>query len=268
MHLHKVEMHFVSKMLWYVLLDLGLIFINATTLFSQWKIVASRVTLPFLLYVECNLCFQGFWDHLYRFTGVASTENVLLTMKLLQIILQVLDCSCSMVPVLYHKMKIHEVLHTQQGFFEGNHLTRQRVSKSRHKYCNSHTSNHFQLHTTALRRLAIWLVQSSEASIWRHHRPQIVEYVNPGMCIEEGHCPVDQMREYTESDDIKHIWYDKSSWGDALPIAEDTIWCSNRSIIQILRCFPSSLAMGQDRDIMSRSRSKPNRWQIGSQCNR
>src|SRR5882757_7786545 len=107
MHLHKVEIQFVDKMLCNFRLDLSFIFINATTLCSRRKIVPSGVTLPFLLFVQSKLLFQGFRDLLCRFTGAESTENILVTMKLLQIILHVLDRGLSMVPVLCHKVKIH-----------------------------------------------------------------------------------------------------------------------------------------------------------------
>jgi len=107
MHLHKVEIRFIDKMLCNFSLGLRFIFINAMMPCSRRKIIPSGVTLRFLLFLQSKLLFQGFRDLLCRFTGMESTENILVTMKLLQIILHVLDRGLSMVPVLCHKVKIH-----------------------------------------------------------------------------------------------------------------------------------------------------------------
>jgi len=122
MHLHKVEIRFVNKMLCNFLLNRCFIFINTTTLCCCRNIVPSGVTLPFLLVVKSKLLFQGFRDPLRRFTGAESTENIIVTMKHLQIFLHALDRRFSMVPVLCHRVNIHPVLEAQQGFGEGNPL--------------------------------------------------------------------------------------------------------------------------------------------------
>jgi len=72
-----------------------------------------------------------------------------------------------------------------------------------------------------LRHLAIWLVESSEARIWRHHRPELVEFVDPGMLFEEGRYPVHPMLKHTEIDSMKNIGYDNSHRRDAFHIPED-----------------------------------------------
>jgi len=127
MHIQIVEMRFFDEMLCNFWRDLSCIFINAKTLCSRRKIVPSGVTLPFLLWVQSKLLLQGLWDHLNRCTGAESTENILVTMKLLQIILHVLYHGISMVPVLWHKVTIHWDLDGQQGFSEGNPLVRRTV---------------------------------------------------------------------------------------------------------------------------------------------
>jgi len=72
---------------------------------SRSKIVPTGVTLPFLLFVQSKLLFEGCRDLLCGCTSAESTETMLVTMILLQIILHVLDCGLSMVPVLCHKVK-------------------------------------------------------------------------------------------------------------------------------------------------------------------
>ena len=99
----------------------------------------------------------------------------------------------------------------------------------------------FHLLTTRLRHLAIWLVESREARIWRHHRPELVEFVHPGMLFEEGCYPVHQMLKHTKIDGMMDIGYDNSRRSDAFHIPEDAFWGSNRSIFQILSCFTSLL---------------------------
>jgi len=107
MHLAEIEIRFVNKMLCTFCRNLHCIIINVMTLCSRWQIVPSGVTLPFLLIVQHTLQCQVFQDLLCRFTGPESTESILVTMKLLQVIRQVLDRGLSMVPVLCHKMTIH-----------------------------------------------------------------------------------------------------------------------------------------------------------------
>jgi hypothetical protein len=80
----------------------------------------------------------------------------------------------------------------------------------------------FQLHTPPLRHLTIWLVESSEARIWRHHRQELGEFPNPGMLFEEGRCPVDQMGNDAEIYGMQIIQYDHSLQRDAFHIPQDT----------------------------------------------
>ena len=107
MHYHKVEIWLVDKMLCNFWLNLRCIFLNVTVLCSRQKIVPRGVTLPFLLFVQSKLLFQGFRYLLWRFTCAESTENILVTMKLLTISLHVLDHGLSLVPVMCHKVQIH-----------------------------------------------------------------------------------------------------------------------------------------------------------------
>ena len=69
MHLHKVEIQLVDKMLCNFWLDLHCIFINVTMRCSHRKIAPSGVTLLFLMVIQSKLLVQGFGDHLCRFTG-------------------------------------------------------------------------------------------------------------------------------------------------------------------------------------------------------
>ena len=72
-----------------------------------------------------------------------------------------------------------------------------------------------------MRHLATWSVELMEGRIWRNRRPELVEFVNPGMLCEEGHYPVDQMLRHSELDSMKNIGYDNSCWEDAFHIPED-----------------------------------------------
>ena len=130
--------------------------------------------------------FQGFWDLVCRFTCVELTETILVTMKLLQIILHILDRGLSMVLVLYYKVKIHKFLDAQRGFCEGNALASRRVQMSPSENWNNYAPKCLHLLTTSLGRLANWHVESTEATIWRNHHPELVDFVNPGMLFEEG----------------------------------------------------------------------------------
>jgi len=104
--------------------------------------------------------------------------------------------------------------------------------------CNNHTSECFHLLATPLHRLAIWHVESSEARIWRHHRWEQVEFVDPGLLLEEGCCPVLWMLKHTEIDGMKNVGCHNSRRRDAFHIPEDAFWGSNCSISQIMSCFP------------------------------
>jgi len=160
-------------------------------------------------------------------------------MKRLQIIHHVLDCGLSMVPVQCHKVKINQVLDTQQGYCEGNPLACRRVWKSCHPNRNNHTPESVHLHTTPLRLLTIWLVESSKARIWMHHHPVLVEFVDPGILFKEGRYPVYQMLLHTQIDSMKNIEYDNSHWWYACRIPDDSFWGSNHLILQIVSCFQS-----------------------------
>jgi len=159
---------------------------NMMALCSCRKSVPSRVTLPFLLCVQSELCFQGFRHLLCRFTGPESTETMLVTLKLIQITLHVFDLHLSKVPVLCHTVEIHDILDAHQGFCEGKPLAPGRVKKSRRKKWKNQAPECFHLLTTPFHHLAIWLVASSKARIWGHHHRQLVEFANPRMLLEEG----------------------------------------------------------------------------------
>jgi len=193
LHLHKVEIWFVDKMLWKFSLDQHFIFINSKALCSRRKLVLSVLTLPFLLFVQSNLRFHRFCNLHCTFTGAESTENIHLTMRVLEMILHVLNCGFCMVPVPFHKVKVPLVLDAQQGFWEGNTLACWQVEKSCHENSNNHVPEGFHLLATPLGHLAIWLVESSEAWISRYHCPEMVEFVDPGMLVPEGHYPVHHM---------------------------------------------------------------------------
>jgi len=106
MHVHKVEIRFVDKMLCNFWLDLRCIFINVTTLCSCRMPLPGRVSLPFLLFVQRTLLFQVFWNLVCRLTGVELTGNIIVMMKILQIIFHVLGLVFCMVPVRCNKVKI------------------------------------------------------------------------------------------------------------------------------------------------------------------
>jgi len=158
-------------------------------------------------------------------------------MKLLKIILHVLDWGLSMVPVLCHKVKIDEVPDSQQGFWKGDLFAHRRVEKCRSENWNNHTAKCFHYRTTSLHHLAIWLVESSEARIWRHQYSELVELVHPAMLFKEGHYPDHQILQYTEIDGMKNIAYNNSYRRDTFHITLDDFQGPKCSIWQILYCF-------------------------------
>ena len=81
----------------------------------------------------------------------------------------------------------------------------------------------FHLLTIPLRHVAIWLAELSADRIWRHYRPELIEFVDPGMLFKEGRYPVHQMLKHTEIDGMKNIGYHNSHCRDAFHIPEDTI---------------------------------------------
>jgi len=72
-----------------------------------------------------------------------------------------------------------------------------------------------------MRHLAIWLVGSSEARIWRHHRPELVEFVHAVKLFKEGHYPIHSMLKHTMIDGMKNIGYDNSRQGNAFHIPDN-----------------------------------------------
>jgi len=132
------------------------------------------------------------------FTGAESTEKILMTREFLQSIIHVLDCGFSMVPVLCDRVNIHYVLDAQHGFCEWNPLACRRDRKSCPENWIYHSPDCFHLLATSLGHLAIWLVQLIEARILRHHRPELVELVDPGMFFDEGQYPVHQILKHTD----------------------------------------------------------------------
>lgn len=91
----------------------------------------------------------------------------------------------------------------------------------------------FRLLSTPLCHLTTWHVELGKARIWRHHCPELVEFVNHGMLIEEGPYPVHRMFKHTEIGDIEYIGYGNSHQHDAIHILEDAFRNSNFSIIQL-----------------------------------
>ena len=59
--------------------------------------------------------------------------------------------------------------------------------------------------------------------MWRHHRPELVEYIDPGMLFKEGRYPVPQMLNCTEIYGMNDLGYDNSRRADELNIRENTI---------------------------------------------
>jgi hypothetical protein len=71
----------------------------------------------------------------------------------------------------------------------------------------------------------IWLhglLNRAKPIFWRHHRPEMVEFVDRGMMFEEGHYPVLQIVKHTEIDGMQNIGYDNSHRRDVFHIPEDT----------------------------------------------
>jgi len=110
------------------------------------------------------------------------------------------------------------------------------------KTLNNHAPECLQLLSTPLRQMAIWLVESSNARRWKHHRTELVEFVNPGMLFQEGKYPVYQPPNHTAIDGMKNIRFDNSHQGDTDHIPESAFGCSNCSIIQIFSWLPFAMA--------------------------
>jgi len=115
-------------------------------------------------------------------------------------------------------VRIHNALDSQQSFCEGNSVVRQRIQKSLCDNRNNHMPKCCHLLSSPLHHLAKWLVESSEDRIWRHHRPELVEFVDPGMLFEEGCYPFHQMPKHTKIDAMKKIEYGTHRQKDAFHI--------------------------------------------------
>jgi hypothetical protein len=76
---------------------------------------------------------------------------------------------------------------------------------------------------TLVLHLAKWHFESSEGRIWWHHRPELVEYVDPVMLFQEGCYPVHQMLKHTEINGKKNIEYVNSHQRAAFHIPEHPI---------------------------------------------
>jgi len=79
----------------------------------------------------------------------------------------------------------------------------------------------FHLLTAPLHHLSIWLVESNEARMWRHHHPELVEFVATVILFDEGHCPVNQTVIHTETGGMNNIGCDNSPRRDAVQLLED-----------------------------------------------
>lgn len=198
------------------------IFIRLRTLSSCRLIVPSGVTLPFLWFVQTKMHSQGFCEHLCRFTGAQLTEHIPLKIKLLQIIPNVLDQRFSIVLAFCHMVKIPQYVDAQLGCCEGNSLACRMVAKSCHKNWINHTPECFHLISTSINQLATGRVEQKDARVWRHHCPELVENVDPGMLFKKGCYPVHQMGKHTMIDSMKDIGYDNRCLGDAFDIHADT----------------------------------------------
>lgn len=136
-------------------LKLHFIFFNTTMLRSCRKILPNRATLQFLLVVQSKLLVQGFQHLLCRFPCAETTQNILVMMKFLKIFHHVVDCDCSIVPVLYHTVKIIKVLESHYNFCEGNPLPLQIESNSHCENWNHQVPQWLHPVTTYLR--VAWL---------------------------------------------------------------------------------------------------------------
>lgn len=172
-----------------------------------------------------------------EFPAATSHQTILMMMTLLWIILHQLDLGLCVLPVLYLTVKIYQVLDAPQGFCEGNPVACQSIQKSRCKNWNNLAPDWFHLLTTPLHHIAIWLVVSSEARIWRHYRQELFEFVDFSMLFTKGCSPELHKLTHIEIDSMNNIWYDNSDWRDVFHHLEDAFRCSNRSIFRILPCF-------------------------------
>jgi len=87
--------------------------------------------------------------------------------------------------------------------------------------------------------LAIRLVESNNARIWRYHQPKFLNYVDSGMLVNEGQDSFHQMLSHPEIHCTKDIGYAVSRRSKVFNITQDAIRASKRSIFQTLYCFLS-----------------------------
>jgi hypothetical protein len=113
---HKVDIWLVNMMLCNLWLDVHIIIIHTMTICSHRKTGPRGVTLPFLLFVESKLQFEGFLHILCRFSGLHLTDTILVTTKLFQIDLPSLNHRFRFVLVPCRVMKIRWVLDSQWSF--------------------------------------------------------------------------------------------------------------------------------------------------------
>lgn len=97
----------------------------------------------------------------------------------------------------------------------------------------------YDFHTPPPLHLAIWLVVMSKARIWRYRHPEMVEFVNGRMLMNEEQFTFHQMIKCTEIDRTRNIQYHICHQGEASHIPEDTFSGSNHRIMEMLLCFLS-----------------------------
>jgi hypothetical protein len=70
--------------------------------------------------------------------------------------------------------------------------------------------------------VAIWLVESSDSRIWRHNRPERVQFVDPAMLFKVRCYKVYQIVKHAEIDVLKNIQYNTSRGRESFHVSEDT----------------------------------------------
>jgi len=212
----------------------------------EWEVVAiiSRCTssipeddvFPRLLYCDsmCSLaCSQhsqawGRRSQAFQWSSRVLPGLWLALPDLLPVLLGALRCTWR---PLHKSSNLWDM--TTLGFWSDNSQTLPEAPSDQNSFCGCH------LITTWLGQQAIWLVDLSKAMVWRHHRPEVVEIVNPGVLFKERHYPVHQMLKHIEIGSMQSIRYDNRCWGHSLYIPKGAFWGSNCWIIQMLSCCPS-----------------------------
>jgi len=134
MHLDTVEILLVNMILCNIWLYVHFIFINATMLCTRKQIVPSETTPSFLQLLLNQQLFQAFWDFVCKSIDVESTENILVTKKLIQKHVHVLNRELIMALVLCYKVKMHYVLDAQNRIWEENPFAYRRFQQSCHEH--------------------------------------------------------------------------------------------------------------------------------------